>query len=161
MNALKSGIDAKSEIIRREDITALQALTDEYLARFQPATPEQRLYVDTLIRGDWQLRRLAKTDAQLWESTAPSASSIASNPLPSRPRNPLKCRGLRPQLASFLQTMWHRLKPVKYRLQPVNPFPPPAQPWTARPQPRMISFRQPSRCLYASRNLRDSQRYCR
>src|SRR5579862_5081539 len=67
MNALKSGIDAQSQIIRGEKIGDLEALTAEYFDRFQPSTPEQRQYVDTLIRDDWQLRRLAKTDAQIWE----------------------------------------------------------------------------------------------
>ena len=67
MNALKSGIDAQSQIIRGENIADLEALTAEYMERFQPATPEQRQYVDTLVRDDWQLRRLAKADAQIWE----------------------------------------------------------------------------------------------
>ena len=67
MNALKSGIDAQSQIIRGEDPAALEALTAEYIERFRPSTPEQRHYVDTLIRGDWQLQRLAKADAQIWE----------------------------------------------------------------------------------------------
>ena len=67
MNALKSGIDAQSEVIRGEDTAGLEALAAEYLARFQPSTPEQRQFVDALIRDDWQLRRLAKADAQIWE----------------------------------------------------------------------------------------------
>ena len=67
MNALKSGIDAESEIIRGEDPASLQTLTAEYLQRFQPANPEERFYVNTLIRDDWQLRRLARVDTQLWE----------------------------------------------------------------------------------------------
>ncbi len=67
MNALKSGIDAQSQIIRGEDLAALESLTAEYLERFQPVTPEERLYVDTLVRDDWQLRRLARVDAQVWE----------------------------------------------------------------------------------------------
>src|SRR5579864_413408 len=66
-NALKSGIDAESLIIRGEDRAALETLTQEYVERFHPTTPEQRHYVDILIRDDWQLRRLAKVDAQLWE----------------------------------------------------------------------------------------------
>src|SRR5579864_4682701 len=66
-NALKSGIDAESLIILGEDRAALEALTQEYVERFHPTTPEQRHYVDTLIRDDWQLRRLAKVDTQLWE----------------------------------------------------------------------------------------------
>jgi len=66
-NALKSGIDAESLIIRGEDRAALEALTQEYVERFRPVTPEQRHYVDILIRDDWQLRRLAKVDTQIWE----------------------------------------------------------------------------------------------
>jgi hypothetical protein len=68
MNALKSGIDAQSQIIRGEDPASLEALAAEYTGRFQPATPEERFYVDTLVRDDWQLRRLARADAQIWES---------------------------------------------------------------------------------------------
>jgi len=66
-NALKSGIDAKSLVIRGEKPADLQALIAEYLDRFQPATPEERVFVDTLIRGDWQFRRLAKVNAEIWE----------------------------------------------------------------------------------------------
>jgi hypothetical protein len=66
-NALKSGIDAESLIILGEDRAALEALTQEYVERFHPTTPEQRHFVDILIRDDWQLRRLAKVDAQIWE----------------------------------------------------------------------------------------------
>jgi hypothetical protein len=66
-NALKSGIDAESLIILGEDRAALEALTQEYVERFHPSTPEQRHFVDILIRDDWQLRRLAKVDAQIWE----------------------------------------------------------------------------------------------
>ena len=66
MNALKSGIDALSEIIPGEDPVALNGLTQEYLDRFRPATPEERSYVDVLIRADWRLRRLAAAEAQLW-----------------------------------------------------------------------------------------------
>src|ERR1700719_374172 len=66
-NALKSGIDAESLIIHGEDRAALETLTQEYVERFHPTTPEQRHFVDILIRDDWQLRRLAKVDAQVWE----------------------------------------------------------------------------------------------
>jgi hypothetical protein len=66
-NALKSGIDAESLIILGEDRAALETLTQEYVERFHPTTPEQRHFVDILIRDDWQLRRLAKVDTQIWE----------------------------------------------------------------------------------------------
>jgi len=69
MNALKSGVHAQSEIIAGENPADLQDLSAEYIQRFHPTTPEERRYVDTLIRGDWRLRRLARAEAQLWEYT--------------------------------------------------------------------------------------------
>ena len=66
-NALKSGIDAQSLIIRGESLTDLESLTATYQTRFQPATPEQQFLVDALIHADWQLRRLRKIEPQLWE----------------------------------------------------------------------------------------------
>ena len=67
MNALKSGIHAESECIFREDVDGLEALAAEYIARFDPATPEERFYVDTLIRNDWLRRRFARIDAEILE----------------------------------------------------------------------------------------------
>ena len=89
MNALKSGIDAQSQIIRGEDMAALQALIAEYVERFHAATPEQRYYVDILIRDDWQLRRLAKADAQIWEYQMQAAWKIKE----SCPLGQALCRG--------------------------------------------------------------------
>jgi hypothetical protein len=66
-NALKTGIDAKSQIIRGEDPADLETLAAEYQERWQPATPEQRLLVDTLINCEWLLRRFRKSEAQLWQ----------------------------------------------------------------------------------------------
>jgi hypothetical protein len=66
-NAIKTGIDAKSQIVRGEDPAELQTLTAEYQERWQPATPEQRLLVDTLIDCEWLLRRFRKAEAQLWQ----------------------------------------------------------------------------------------------
>ena len=67
MNALKSGIDAQSTIIRGENPADFEALTNEYLAAHSPVTPQERFYVDILIRSDWQMRRLTRADAQIWE----------------------------------------------------------------------------------------------
>ena len=67
-NALKSGIHAESQVIRGEDPAALDALTSEYHARFQPASPDERCLVDALIDAEWLLRRLRRAEAQLWEA---------------------------------------------------------------------------------------------
>lgn len=76
LNALKSGIDAQSTIIYGEQTADLDALTAQYLADFAPADPRERCYVDILIRADWQLRRLARVEAELWEYRAENLSEI-------------------------------------------------------------------------------------
>ena len=65
-NALKSGIDAESQTIPGEDPAGLDNLAEEYHQRWQPALPEHRVLVDTLVHDDWQLRRLRKAEAYLW-----------------------------------------------------------------------------------------------
>jgi len=67
MNALKTGIDAKTQLIRGETWTDLQELIGEYYDRFLPITPDQRLLVDTLIDCDWLLRRFRAIETQLYE----------------------------------------------------------------------------------------------
>ena len=70
MNALKSGIDAKSQIIRGEKAANLEILKTEYYDRYRPTAPEQRMLVDTLIDAEWLLRRFRVVEAQLWEHGA-------------------------------------------------------------------------------------------
>ena len=66
-NALKSGLDADSQFVIGESADEFAALQHEYIARFQPLTPEERFHVDTLIRNEWILRRLFRAEAHLWE----------------------------------------------------------------------------------------------
>src|SRR5258708_6125305 len=67
LNALKTGIDARLQIIPGEQPEALEALKAEYRERFKPAKTEQSLLVDLLVSYDWQLRRLRVSEAQLWK----------------------------------------------------------------------------------------------
>src|SRR5437764_8289665 len=67
MNALKSGIDAKSQIIRGEEPKDLDALKTSYYESLQPTRPEEAVFVDALVSADWLLRRLRKTEAETWE----------------------------------------------------------------------------------------------
>ena len=76
-NALKSGIDAQAQIIRGEDPAELAALVEQYLADHQPQTAAERALVDILIDAEWNLRRLRKTEAQLWNNL--SANMIESH----------------------------------------------------------------------------------
>jgi hypothetical protein len=69
-NALKHGIDAKSQCIPGESHAALEKLAAEYHLRFAPATPEERCLVDTLVSCEWDLRRYRAAAAQLWQLAA-------------------------------------------------------------------------------------------
>jgi hypothetical protein len=80
-NALKSGLDAESQFVTGEDRSDFAALQNEYIARFQPLTPEERFQVDTLLRNDWILRRLFRAEAQLWEYHAMRADRSEAVPL--------------------------------------------------------------------------------
>jgi hypothetical protein len=66
-NALKSGIDAQSQVIPGEDPAALALLAAEYHDRYQPATPEVRALVDTLVTAEWLQRRFRTLEAQLFQ----------------------------------------------------------------------------------------------
>src|SRR5690348_5857508 len=65
-NALKTGIEAKSQIIPGEDAGEFETLSRDYYLEWQPATPTECALVDDLVRADWQLRRLSRAEAQLW-----------------------------------------------------------------------------------------------
>jgi len=66
-NALKSGLHARSQVIPGEDPAELEALAQDYREEFTPKSPSEMVLVDSLIAGDWQLRRLRKIEAQLWQ----------------------------------------------------------------------------------------------
>jgi hypothetical protein len=68
MNALKTGIQAKSQVIRGEDPAALELLTEEYYERFPPQGPDERDVLDAIISNVWLLRRLRNTEAEIWNS---------------------------------------------------------------------------------------------
>src|ERR1039457_2664177 len=50
MNNLKTGIHAKSLVLPSESLADLQQLIEECYLHYHPANPEQRFYVDDLIR---------------------------------------------------------------------------------------------------------------
>jgi hypothetical protein len=67
-NALKHGMDAASIVIPGEDPAAYEAISDEYHRQFDPQTALEQFHVDTLIRSDWQKRRLQRTEAKLYRA---------------------------------------------------------------------------------------------
>jgi len=73
MNALKSGIHAKTLVLPSEKLADLEQLIDEYYQRHQPASPEARLYLDEVIHCEWLLRRYRTAETQMWQYQAQSA----------------------------------------------------------------------------------------
>jgi hypothetical protein len=67
-NALQTGIDAQSEIIRGESREKLEALVAQYNQEYCPVTQSERFQVDILVRCTWLIVRYAKAEAQLWEA---------------------------------------------------------------------------------------------
>jgi hypothetical protein len=79
-NALKSGIDAQTQVIPGEDPAQLEVLLAEYQERFDASTPERRMLVDTLVVCDWLFRRLNRAEASFWQYEAHrTESSFMSN----------------------------------------------------------------------------------
>ena len=66
MNSLKTGIHAKSLVLPCESLADLEQLTEECYLHYHPADPEQRFYVDDVIRCEWTLRRLDNAETQSW-----------------------------------------------------------------------------------------------
>lgn len=66
-NALKTGLDAKSEVLRFESRPDYEALIAEFYTRYRPTVPEDRALVDMLIRSEWLLRRYTAIDTAIWE----------------------------------------------------------------------------------------------
>jgi hypothetical protein len=67
-NALKHGMEAASIVIPGEDPAAYEAISDEYQGQFDPQSALEQFHVDTLIRSDWQKRRLQRTEAKLYRA---------------------------------------------------------------------------------------------
>jgi hypothetical protein len=80
-NAFKSGLDADSQFVIGESADEFAALQHEYIARFQPMTPDERFQVDTLIRSEWMLRRFFRAEAHLWEYHVIRADRSEGTPL--------------------------------------------------------------------------------
>jgi hypothetical protein len=67
-NALKHGMDAQSLIVPGEDPAELEALAHDYHEQFRPHGPEEIFLVETLIRADWNKRRLRRIETELYRA---------------------------------------------------------------------------------------------
>jgi hypothetical protein len=67
LNALKTGIHAKSLVLPTEDPAELDELVEDSYRSFNPTTPEARSLVDEFIYCEWNLRRLRAAETQSWQ----------------------------------------------------------------------------------------------
>ncbi len=107
-NALKHGIDAASLVIPGEDPADYEALGVHYYREFRPESPSENFHVDTMLRVDWQKRRLLRVEADLHRSLLAESpgASLAAAMLSDSPAAMLLVRVQR-QIAAFERT-WYR-----------------------------------------------------
>ena len=107
-NALQHGLDAASIVIPGEDPADYDALADYYLQEFRPRSASESFHVATMLRADWQKRRLQSVEADLYHTVLAESpgNSLAAVLLAESPAAKLLARVQR-QIAAFERT-WHR-----------------------------------------------------
>ncbi len=107
-NALKHGMDAASIVIPGEDPEVYRSLVAQYLIEYGPESASESFHVDTMIRADWQKRRLEAVEADLFRTimTESPDNSLAAVLLAETPAAKLLLR-IQRQIAAFERT-WHR-----------------------------------------------------
>jgi hypothetical protein len=137
MNALKTGIYAKSLIIAGEDPAQLATLAEEYFQRYLPAVPEERDQVDIMVRAVWTLRRLGVAEAQIWTHTMNNTYKLnADAPLGYAF---IYCDRTLDRLQRFVNSTPRNCRNALHeleRLQSLDPQPDPDPPPAIRARPR-------------------------
>ncbi len=107
-NALKHGMDAASIVIPGEDPADYDSLVAQYLHEYRPQSASESFHVDTMLRADWQKRRLETVEADLYRTimTESPDNSLAAVLLAESPASKLLLR-IQRQIAAFERT-WHR-----------------------------------------------------
>jgi len=75
-NALKSGIQAESEVLPWEDPDERAALMAEYHNYHQPRTPAERASVDNLAHGEFLFRRFRRAEVKIVVSKIPDGADL-------------------------------------------------------------------------------------
>jgi hypothetical protein len=66
LNALKHGADSASVILPGEDPALYERIADSYYSEIAPRSVLEEYQVDTLVRADWQRRRLKRIENNLY-----------------------------------------------------------------------------------------------
>ena len=64
-NALKFGLRTRRTIIPGESEVRYFKLWDEYEAEYQPQTPTERAYLESMVTSQWLLRRMAASERSI------------------------------------------------------------------------------------------------
>ena len=147
MNALKTGIHAKSLVLPTEKAADLDQLIDEYYHSHHPTSPEARLLLDDLIRCEWTLRRLGVAETQLFEYAHQEAYREEDEfPLGQSCMDKHKAFGqLQWRIDSTRRALYRALQALQQLeaapapTPPVEPDPPALQPPTLPPSPKATS----------------------
>ena len=147
MNALKTGIHAKSLVLPTENLADLQQLIDEYYQSHHPASPEARVMLDDLIRCEWTLRRLGAAETQLFEYAHQEAYTVEDDfPLGQSCMGNHKAFGqLQWRIDSTRRALYRALHALQQLeaapapAPPVQPDPPPFDPPSLPPSPQTTS----------------------
>ncbi len=138
-------IDAASIVIPGEDPAAYRALAADYHREFRPDSPSELFHVETMLRADWQKRRLANVEADLYRTLLAEApgASLAAALLGESPAAKLLAR-IQRQIAAFERT-WNRARTELLRQRrnagdAEKPVPAPARSKPAAP--KLASFPQ-------------------
>jgi hypothetical protein len=159
----KHGIDAASIVLPGEDPAEYEALVAEYHREFPVRCASESFHVETMIRADWQKRRLEKVEAELYQTVFSESSGkfLAAALLSSTPAAKLLIRVQR-QIAA-LESTWRRAAAEfrRFRLQnllrsqPIPARSPKKSPdHLSDPVAELASFRPPAK-LYKNRALVD------
>jgi hypothetical protein len=121
----------RPECLPSEDIAAYDALEAEFYADLKPAFPEERSYVDEIVFLVWSLRRLDRTEVELFtylhqNATHTHADFPLGQPLVENPKafNALmwRCISVRKALKEAFAAFYD------LRANPLPPPPPPTPP---------------------------------
>src|ERR1035441_361582 len=141
MNALKTGIHAKSLVLPTENLADLQQLIDEYYQSHRPASPEARLLLDDIIRCEWTLRRLGVAETQLFEYAHQEAYTVEDDfPLGQSCMDNHKAFGqLQWRIDSTRRALYRALHTLQQLEAAPSPAPPVPDPPPLPPSPQTTS----------------------
>jgi hypothetical protein len=90
--ALNHGLDAESPVLPGENADEYRALAGRYQHEFSPRSPSEQFHVDTMIRADWQKRRLQRLETQLYHRLLSESADLAAALLSDSPAAKLLAR---------------------------------------------------------------------